>query len=526
MPVTVCQRAAGDKRASGRGSGETGFTMIIALGVMFVTSLLLVAAFAIAKGDTHQSRRDTAQKQAYYAALAGVQEYEYRLQSNPNYWASCEEPASTVPGEAGERYEVKLLVASSAPKGTTKCETANPFASMVESKGAVANTMRIESIGCAGVANLTSCAGQPASTVATRSIVATFRGVNFLNYVYYTNFETEDPGLYANPIGCEGAYYKEWSAKGLKCATIVFTSGDSVEGPMHTNDAARVEGTAEFGRPGHEPRDAVEINGGTYPSAACSGGPTYNTKSGCYEKGPTLTPPESDASLRAYAEPEGTFTGVTRLVLNGSTISVTNEGKTKSIAWPKSGLIFVQGNPEKACNYTYESENSDNTEEEKNETNCGNVYVEGNYAKSLTIAGENDVIINGNTYPTGVTLGSAPTGLSVLGLIASHYVRIYHPCSGSNGKGSLSNPWIYAGILSTSHSFVVDNHGCGAALGELHVDGAIAQDYRGIVGQVGGSGYIKDYKYDERLATLTPPHFLSPIKAGWKIGRETSPSAG
>ena len=514
-------------RPVGPGADERGFTMIIALGVMFVTSLLLVAGFAIANGDTHQSRRDTAQKQAYYAALAGVQEYEYRLQSNPDYWATCEEPASTLPGEAGARYEIKLLVASSAPKGTTKCETANPFASMVESKGAVANTLRIESTGCAGMAGLTSCAGQPVSTVATRTIVATFRGVNFLNYVYYTNFETEDPGLYSAPAGCEGAYYKEWSAKGLKCSSIVFTSGDSVEGPMHTNDAARVEGTAEFGRSGHEPPDAVEINGETYPSAACGGGPTYYTKSGCYEKGPTLTPPESDASLRAYAEAEDKFTGVTRVVLNGSTISVTNEGKTKSIAWPKNGLIYVQSNPEKACGYTYESENSDNSEEEKNETNCGNVYVEGNYAKSLTIAGENDVIINGNTYPTGVTLGNAPTGLSVLGLIASHYVRIYHPCSGgSNEKGSLENPWIYAGMLSTSHSFVVDNHNCGRALGELHIYGAVAQDYRGIVGLVGGSGYLKDYKYDERLATDAPPHFLSPIKAGWKIGRETSPSAG
>src|ERR1700681_444512 len=182
MPVTTSQRETAFRRIAALRACEDGFTMIIALGVMLVTSALLLAAFAIAQGDVHQSRRDTAQKQAYYAALAGVQEYEYLLQSNPNYWANCEEPASTVPGEAGERYEVKLLVASSAPKGTTKCENGNPFASMIESKGSVANTMLIESVGCAGKAGLTSCAGQPASIVATRAIVAPFRGVNFLNY--------------------------------------------------------------------------------------------------------------------------------------------------------------------------------------------------------------------------------------------------------------------------------------------------------------------------------------------------------
>ncbi len=91
--------------------------MIIAIGVMFVTSLLLVAAFAVANGDIHLSSTDTNQKKAYYAALAGVQQYEYLLQANPNYWQTCEAPKSTVPAESGESYEVKLLPAASAPKG-------------------------------------------------------------------------------------------------------------------------------------------------------------------------------------------------------------------------------------------------------------------------------------------------------------------------------------------------------------------------------------------------------------------------
>ena len=44
-----------------------------------------------------------------------------------------------------------------------------------------------------------------------------------------------------------------------------WTNGDGVNGPMHTNDAADVNG-ATFGRSGQSPPDAVEINGGTYPS--------------------------------------------------------------------------------------------------------------------------------------------------------------------------------------------------------------------------------------------------------------------
>jgi hypothetical protein len=96
-----------------------------------------------------------------------------------------------------------------------------------------------------------------------------------------------------------------------------------------------------------------------------------------------------------------------------------------------------------------------------------------------------------------------------------------------HGWGSLENPWIYAGILSTTNSFVVDNFNCGEKqLGDLHVYGAIAQNYRGIVGTVGATGYIKDYKYDSRLAVDEPPYFLSPLNAGWKVARETSPTGG
>ena len=170
----------------------------------------------------------------------------------------------------------------------------------------------------------------------------------------------------------------------------------------------------------------------------------------------------------------------------------------------------------------------DTSKEETEEVNCGNVYVSGTYSESLTIGAEEDLIINGSITPTSVkTLGEAPTGTVALGLIANNYVRIYHPLSGSkNGTGSLKNPWIYAAILSTDHSFVVDNFGEGEELGNLNVYGAIAQDYRGIVGTTGGTGYIKNYIYDERLAVDEPPYFLSPLNAGWKVARETAPEAG
>jgi hypothetical protein len=351
---------------------------------------------------------------------------------------------------------------------------------------------------------------------------------------------------------------------------ITFFTGDKVNGPMHTNDATRVEGSATFGRSGQKPADHVQIDGGTYPEDSnfeCKGSPVFYTASKCYEPGERLIPPESDSSLTAYVESANKFTGQTQLVLKGTTIGVINyEGGTKhesTINWPKNGLIYVAA---ESCSFPFEANGADSKEEVEQTRSCGDVYVSGTYSKSLTIAADNNMIINGSLSPTGVEPGNAPTGTATLGLIASEYVRVYHPvgetytkpaggcnkgdtllksglCEYANSSGGCdapnlsasedpnkwgiqSNIWIYAAILSTSHSFLVDNYNCGSSLGELHVYGAIAQDYRGIVATSGGTGYVKDYKYDGRLAADEPPYFLAPLKAGWKVIRETAPAVG
>ncbi len=55
--------------------------------------------------------------------------------------------------------------------------------------------------------------------------------------------------------------------------------------------------------------------------------------------------------------------------------------------------------------------------------------------------------------------------------------------------------------------------------------GAIAQRFRGTVGTGGSSGiatgYRKDYIYNDRLRYREPPFFLDPVKASWRISRET-----
>jgi hypothetical protein len=637
------------QKALSRARAQDGVTMIIAMGVMLVTSLLLAASFLAAQGDIRLSHTDTSQKEAYYASLAGIQEFEYELQVNPDYWQTCGKPTNELPQETSSSYKVRILPAA----GHSECLTSNPLETAIESTGAAANTFRVESTGYAGK-----------SPQEKHTIVATFKVTGFLNFIYFTNHEDEDPSLYNASATCTNpnTYYPETSG----CQLIHFASGDEINGPMHTNDAPCVDGGSSFGRKEHTPPDIVEFYRGV--NANCGGTGTYHTATGSYIKGESLEPPKSDTSLATYANAEDTFSGVTRLELNGSTnkITVYNaalSGGKKELEWPSNGLIWVK-QASGSCGYTYKTSGADGEEEAKDETNCADVYVKGTYSKSLTIGSAENVIINGEILAPTNTKGE-PTGTATLGLIANSFVRVYHPvaetyegsgsgpeletashkevikvepknghpgkalqvevkesgseyevvvlekskvletkgpfkeaskllgssgsstyvvfergaryssgekeklkkstgqwlsetCNGRDqfssseglceytnntnecdapslnkaedtlhGWGSMENPYIYAAILSTTHSFVVDNFNCGEnQLGNLNVYGAIAQNYRGIVGTVGATGYIKDYKYDSRLAVDEPPYFLSPLNAGWKVARETSPTGG
>jgi hypothetical protein len=500
---------------------QDGFSLIITLGVMLITSLLLVAAFTADGTDVSLSHEDLTQKQAYNAAVAGVQNYEYRLQVNPDFWETCESLKAKLPQEGSSSYEVKLLAAGTAAKGA-KCNTANPFEYLIQSSGRAANTFNIESTGYAGKDK--------------RSLIATFGVDGFLDYIYYTNYEDEDPQLHGYSTECK-EYHEERVEHHTNCGgNIEFAPEDAVKGPMHTNDAALVCGSAEFGRKGHVPADKVEINGGIY-SEGCTPEPVFNPSvpPKGYIVGEPLIPPESDSSLEAYVESGYEFEGNTTLELEGKYVWVTNahyEGGVRTkIALPKNGLIYTKSTLSPACTFLFKQEPADTSAEVKEEVPCGTVYLKGNYAEALTIAAEKDIVIKGNVTPTGVTPPasggepSTPANTVTLGLIASGYVRIWHPCSGRSEEG-LKDPWIYAAILSTANSFLVDNYGCGNSLGNLNIFGAIAQNFRGIVGTSGGTGYIKNYNYDGRLATDEPPYFLAPLKAGWKVTRVTAPTGG
>lgn len=168
----------------------------------------------------------------------------------------------------------------------------------------------------------------------------------------------------------------------------------------------------------------------------------------------------------------------------------------------------------------------------------GDVYVSGVLKGALTIAAENYGYVTGD-----VTYSDA--GADILGLVGNNAVWVWNPidCTKTvttGGKVSCTeanflttdNRTISAAILSVSHTFVAQNHNVknmatGGKRGTLTVVGAIAQKFRGPVGTSGspGTGFLKNYIYDDRLRVTAPPKFLTPTSTTYGVSQTGSTGA-
>jgi hypothetical protein len=176
-------------------AAEEGIALLYVLVAMVVIFGATGAALAAVTLGTQGTTVDTSQKQAYAAAEAGIQRYLFDLNTNNTYWTQCVPSTAnwivntgvsetghqaSVPGASGESYSVMLLPA--AGQATySQCSLSDPVDSMITASGSDAGTLRIASTGYAGTAK--------------RTIVTAIRQQNFIDYAYFTTYETSDPAV-------------------------------------------------------------------------------------------------------------------------------------------------------------------------------------------------------------------------------------------------------------------------------------------------------------------------------------------
>jgi type II secretory pathway pseudopilin PulG len=487
---------------------EDGFSLIVVIIALTIGSLLTVAALAAATGDLPNARKSQDRKAAYAAAESGLEYYKYQLSLNNDKWKTCYGTTHGVPN-TNESYTITPLPAN----GQSACSTSAPEASMIDAN---TGSFRIRSTGTAGGVK--------------RSIVATFRRKSFLDFIYYTTFETQDPPLYGSnptPAWAAANCQQPRASRASSCVNIQFASADHINGPLHTDDDLLICGGTTFGRPNRDPPDSIEVSGppsGWHSASgtSCSGSPTWNG---------TLTPnsdvlgmPDSNSALADAANVN--YYGTTNIVLKGNVMDVTTRNAAgtadvtlSNVVIPDSAVIYVH-TAANGCNRT---DLPTNPGSYTTRDGCANVFISGNYSKDITIGTDKDIIVNGDVMRTRV--GSVPADVE-LGLIASNYVRVMHGTTlDSNNNLINDTPYtmndvtIEAAIMSVQHSFIVDNWNEGARLGTLTVFGAIAQKFRGPVGTSTPTGYTKNYNYDDRMHYRNPPSFLDALSAAWEVVR-------
>ena len=219
----------------------------VMIAASFISLTMVVAAGAV-NGDLNLTRNDLDHKQAYEAARAGLADYAYHLNSDTNYWTRCTSVPSAergqpgqgsttnrrpVPGTSGATYAIELIPRT----GQSHLQHLEPGRDDDRDDAAPSTgTFRIRSTGYSGDSK--------------QSIVATFKRASFLDYLYFTQLETSDPVTYGNAATIAGAYQQCTKtiqqgrsdapipgSGGQFCDVISSSTGDVINGPLHTNDA-------------------------------------------------------------------------------------------------------------------------------------------------------------------------------------------------------------------------------------------------------------------------------------------------
>ena len=363
-----------------RRAGEAGFTLVVVLGALLVSALLSVAAFAAVNNDMRESGKDIGRKQALAAAEAGVNDYLFHLNQDNAYWAKCTAVATpnavndawngtlpdprtwrSVPGSSAA-YTIELLPVAPYTKCTPGATVAD---SMIDRSS---RSLRIRVTGRVPTAK----------GMDYRSLIGAVKRDGFLDFLYFTDYETSDAVWYAlstsgRPTGgpqgdvigwaaanCNTTYYYngrgslKWNGKytdtnttapQVSCSQIQFADNDVVAGPLHTNDDLYTCNNPTFGRTA---QDRIESGDG-YPGM-------------WRQRGTQLQghlPDQAEGHRHAGHQRAARDHRAAGLHLLGDaahqpgrlehTVTDMRTGIVKTLAYPSNGVIYVKNDAGGAC---------------------------------------------------------------------------------------------------------------------------------------------------------------------------------
>ena len=547
---------------------DAGVALIMTVSILTAILALSATAVAAVLSNITESRKANATTAAHATAEAGADEFFARVVRDPNYFAvpaGGGSPPYLAAGTADAGYAPAwATLVNGAPQtcadpyssvcyqveANVEAQPGNPHATSV--------TVSVTSATLCphGLAHLATCV---TDTVHQRLVQR-----QFFDYLYFDQLETLDPALY--PQASEGTKAARTcqvlaAQRPSSCIPVPFlgptgsaSGGDTVLGPIHTNDASfyvclRPTFSPPVERSGWPSRrtptgeaTALESAGSPVfiaaPGAACAGASPHETGGPVSEvaNAPYFSFAVDVADLARIPNPGDSYTGVTTVTLHGGNVPGRGTYREASGAvaagapgvdhpWPGTGVVYVDGDA-----YV-----SGDACDPISVVATGNIYIDGNLTygpdsscpSAATGLEANDaVVVLPTDGPTGPTVNGSTDRTIEAAVLALGRRSCYSPAAG----GARAAPGVTCSLASNTTprggSFYVQGwNTTGLAAGQrphsLHFLGAIATVWRGAIGAFDAttgqlaSGWAKDFAFDRQLRTSQPPYFLAPVGAGW-----------
>jgi hypothetical protein len=355
--------------------------------------------------------------------------------------------------------------------------------SRTDSFGGGVYTFRVDSVNVAGDKRITVASSMSLfdnifeDAMIRDTVVAYFRHTPFSKYGYFSQNESNG---YMTPASNAVAGGSMWKV-----------SGDSIYGPAHTNGFWNFSGTPYFDD---------KVTATTSPNLAVGAAPVYNAG---YQWGITVPrPPARLDQLEAMATSGGKlFNGGSDVGLTfGSSGSVRvripyNTGATRDTTYASiSGLspngVIMGKSIDVRVSGTYQGQA---TVVSRTGTSAG--ALKGN------IWVEDDLVANTNP-------STNPNSTDMMGLVAE---RMAYVTTTGKGYNSSSTTTVQAAIYAQNGTFAVENYSTCGNCGKFYLYGGFclnaSTSFNTVSGGVITNGMSKNFKYDPRFMTQSPPAF-------------------
>lgn len=301
--------------------------MILGNVLIFGTVMMLLVAtmIAVSTSGAVKSATDRNFQNAMAAAYAGLADYQSKL-SNDNGYALYGNSSAQFSKASGSSFSGLADNIAFTNAGST-------WAKVV---GSTNQWYRYEvdnsNYSAKGVLKV-RVTGKSGGSV--RSLVANLKGDGFINYLYFTNYESSNPAITGST--CTTVY--QWQSASNKCAAVQFAGTDVLNGPIRTNDVFTAACATVFNGPVEQHDTSVRpasgtcagvFNGGAASAVPYLGLPALNSnlsqetradlptsvpRPGCLYTGPTRVSFLGNGKMTVWSP----WTKATQVQVNGST---------------------------------------------------------------------------------------------------------------------------------------------------------------------------------------------------------------